>query len=335
MNRLKELRRAKGLTQEEIARLLGVQKAAICKYETGRVAIPPDTLVVLCDFFGVTADYMLCREEPVLVSPQFKPTASLSPRFHPVSDAVGVPLVGCVHAGLPMLAAENISEYVPVPAADVQGVHDINLTVCKDDYLGIIGPNGGGKTTLMRLILGLMKPTDGSIRFYKDGEEVREISMGYLPQYNHLDKQFPISVYEVVLSGLSKTKSLFSRYTQAQHQQVLDCLEQMQLTELKDRHIAALSGGQLQRVLLARAIVSKPDVVILDEPNTYIDRRFQKQMYEMLEQINRECAIIIVSHDVAEVLNNVKHIACVNHHLHYHDTADMPREKLEEHFLNV
>ena len=214
-------------------------------------------------------------------------------------------------------------------------LHDINLTVCKDDYLGIIGPNGGGKTTLMRLILGLMKPTDGSIRFYKDGEEVREISMGYLPQYNHLDKQFPISVYEVVLSGLSKTKSLFSRYTQAQHQQVLDCLEQMQLTELKDRHIAALSGGQLQRVLLARAIVSKPDVVILDEPNTYIDRRFQKQMYEMLEQINRECAIIIVSHDVAEVLNNVKHIACVNHHLHYHDTADMPREKLEEHFLNV
>ena len=186
-----------------------------------------------------------------------------------------------------------------------QVLHDINLTVYQDDYLGIIGPNGGGKTTLM----------------------------GYLPQYNSLDKQFPISVYEVVLSGLSK--SLFSRYTQAQHQQVLNCLERMQLMEFKDRHIAVLSGGQLQRVLLARAIVSKPDVVILDEPNTYIDRRFQKQMYEMLEQINKECAIIIVSHDIAEVLNNVKHIACVNHHLHYHDTADMPREKLEEHFLNV
>ncbi|MBN2915061.1 MAG: ATP-binding cassette domain-containing protein, partial [Prevotella sp.] len=185
------------------------------------------------------------------------------------------------------------------------------------------------------LILGLMKPTYGSIRFYKDGEEVREISMGYLPQYNHLDKQFPISVYEVVLSGLSKTKGLFARYTKAQHQQVLDTLDRMQLTDLKDRHIGALSGGQLQRVLLARAIVSKPDVVILDEPNTYIDRRFQKQMYEMLEQINKECAIIIVSHDIAEVLNNVKHIACVNHHLHYHDTTDMPREKLEEHFLNV
>ena len=216
-----------------------------------------------------------------------------------------------------------------------QVLNDINLTVYQDDYLGIIGPNGGGKTTLMRLILRLMKPTEGNIRYYKDGKEVKEISMGYLPQYNQLDKQFPISVYEVVLSGLSKTKSLFSRYSQTQHQQVLDTLERMQLMEFKDRHIAALSGGQLQRVLLARAIVSKPDVVILDEPNTYIDRRFQKQMYEMLEQINKECAIIIVSHDVAEVLNNVKHIACVNHHLHYHDTTDMPREKLEEHFLNV
>ena len=233
-----------------------------------------------------------------------------------------------------------------------QVLNDIILTVYQDDYLGIIGPNGGGKTTLMRLILRLMKPTEGNIRYFKkmkdkngnpildeNGEakveEVKEISMGYLPQYNSLDKQFPISVYEVVLSGLSKTKSLFSRYTQAQHQQVLNTLERMQLMEFKDRHIAALSGGQLQRVLLARAIVSKPDVVILDEPNTYIDRRFQKQMYEMLEQINKECAIIIVSHDVAEVLNNVKHIACVNHHLHYHDTADMPREKLEEHFLNV
>lgn len=216
---------------------------------------------------------------------------------------------------------------------------DINLSVKKDDYLGIIGPNGGGKTTLMRLILGLLKPTSGTIKFFKEeqgaSKETKEITMGYLPQYNHLDKQFPISVYEVVLSGLSKKKSLFARYTKAQHQQVLDTLEKMQLVDLKDRHIGALSGGQLQRVLLARAIVSKPDVVILDEPNTYIDRHFQKQMYEMLEQINKDCAIIIVSHDIAEVLNNVKHIACVNHHLHYHDTADMPREKLEEHFLKV
>ena len=163
-------------------------------------------------------------------------------------------------------------------------LHDVNLTIYQDDYLGIIGPNGGGKTTLMRLILGLMNPTEGNISYYKDGKPVKEITMGYLPQYNDLDKQFPISVYEVVLSGLNKSKSLFARFSKEHHQLVADTLDRMQLSDLKDRHIGALSGGQLQRVLLARAIVSKPDVVILDEPNTYIDRRFQKQMYEMLEQ---------------------------------------------------
>lgn len=216
-----------------------------------------------------------------------------------------------------------------------QVLDDVSLTIYDHDYLGIIGPNGGGKTTLVRLILGLKEPQSGSVKYYRDGQEVNHISMGYLPQYNALDRQFPISVYEVVLSGLSKTKSLFTRYTKEHHRQVEETLERMQLLDMKDRPIGTLSGGQLQRVLLARAIVAKPDVVILDEPNTYIDRRFQKQMYEMLEQINQDCAIIIVSHDIAEVLNNVKHIACVNHHIHYHDTTEMPKEKLEEHFLRI
>ena len=97
-------------------------------------------------------------------------------------------------------------------------LHDVNLTIYQDDYLGIIGPNGGGKTTLMRLILGLMNPTEGNISYYKDGKPVKEITMGYLPQYNDLDKQFPISVYEVVLSGLNKSKSLFARFSKEHHQ---------------------------------------------------------------------------------------------------------------------
>lgn len=143
-------------------------------------------------------------------------------------------------------------EHVSAEYDGKQVLKDINLTVYQDDYLGIIGPNGGGKTTLMRLILGLKKPTEGSIHFCSEG---KEISMGYLPQYNDLDKQFPISVYEVVLSGLSKSKSLFARYTKQHHQQVAETLERMQISDLKDRHIGALSGGQLQRVLLARAIV--------------------------------------------------------------------------------
>lgn len=216
-----------------------------------------------------------------------------------------------------------------------QVLHDINLTIYDDDFLAVIGPNGGGKTTLMRTILGLKKYKDGQISYFKEGKQVKEISMGYLPQYSALDRDFPISVYEVVLSGLSSGKSLFSRFSEEQHAQVKETLAQMQLEEFSQHPISSLSGGQLQRVLLARAIVSKPDVVILDEPNTYIDRRFQKQMYEMLEHINKERAIVIVSHDVASVLNYAKHIACVNRHLHYHSTTEMPKEKLEEHFLNM
>lgn len=209
------------------------------------------------------------------------------------------------------------------------------LTVYEHDYLGVIGPNGGGKTTLIRVLLGLKKPQSGTVEYFKDGKPVREIPMGYLPQYNTIDKAFPISVYEVVLSGLSRQKPLFRPYTQAQRNQVEETLQRMELDQLQKRPIGSLSGGQLQRVLLARAVVSKPDVLVLDEPNTYIDKRFQEQMYEMLSRLNRECAIVLVSHDIAEVLSNVQHVACVNCKLHYHPSTDIPREKIEEHFLKI
>ena len=109
----------------------------------------------------------------------------------------------------------------------------------------------------------------------------------------------------------------------------------MELTSFAKKNIGELSGGQLQRVLLARAIVSKPDIIILDEPNTYIDIRFKEQMYQMLEVANNQCAVMVVSHDIAEILQYTKHIACVNHTMHYHSAANMPKEKIEEHFLNM
>ena len=212
-------------------------------------------------------------------------------------------------------------------------LENASLKVLDDDYLGIIGPNGGGKTTLMKIILGMMKPDSGSVTFYRNGEKTDNINMGYLPQYTDIDRKFPISVYDVILSGLKK--GLFKKYTKEQLNQVQQTIIEMELEELQHNHIGTLSGGQLQRVLLARAIVSKPEVLILDEPNTYIDKRFQEQMYEMLNEINKYCAIIIVSHDIAEIMNNVKHIACVNKSLHYHADNDMPMQKLEEHFLRI
>ncbi|MEG1838751.1 MAG: metal ABC transporter ATP-binding protein [Bacteroidaceae bacterium] len=209
---------------------------------------------------------------------------------------------------------------------------DINLTVYNRDFLGIIGPNGGGKTTLIKLILGLISPAEGNIRFYKDGQEMQEIKMGYLPQYSSIDKKFPISVREVVLSGLSRQKSLINSFSKQQHEQVAEVIHRMGLEGLEKRAIGQLSGGQLQRALLGRAIVSNPDVVILDEPNTYIDKRFEAKLYQQLEEINKERAIILVSHDIGTVLQNVKTIACVNESLDYHPDTEVPSEWLEEHF---
>lgn len=208
----------------------------------------------------------------------------------------------------------------------------INLTVYEQDFLGVIGPNGGGKTTLVKSILGLHQPNKGQIRFFREGKETPEINMGYLPQYNSIDKKFPISVYEVVLSGLSKQKSLFKRYSKEQHEQVREIIVRMGLEGCEDRAIGQLSGGQLQRAMLGRALVSNPEVIILDEPNTYIDKRFEAKLYELLEEINRERAIILVSHDIGTVLQNVKTIACVNETLDYHPDTEVPSEWLEEHF---
>ena len=208
----------------------------------------------------------------------------------------------------------------------------VDLTVYEQDFLGIIGPNGGGKTTLIKCILGLHQPQKGKIHFYKNGKEVPEINMGYLPQYNNIDKKFPISVYEVILSGLSKQKSIFQRYSNEQHELVRQMIIQMGLEGMDKRAIGELSGGQLQRALLGRALVSNPEVIILDEPNTYIDKRFEAKLYSLLEEINKERAIILVSHDIGTILKNVKTIACVNETVHYHPHTEVPTEWLEEHF---
>ena len=223
-------------------------------------------------------------------------------------------------------------EHVTAAYDEKIALQDVSLTVFDHDFLGIIGPNGGGKTTLIRIILGLMKPVSGQVVYLREGRSVPEITMGYLPQYNAIDRRFPISVYEVVLSGLSRQKRFLRPYTRSQHEQVCETLRKMELESLKKCSIGILSGGQLQRVLLARAIVSRPEVVILDEPNTYIDKRFQEQMYQMLGTINRDCAVIIVSHDIGTILQNVKDVACVNRMLYYHACTEIPEKELQEHF---
>ncbi|MCR8917279.1 MULTISPECIES: metal ABC transporter ATP-binding protein [Bacteroides] len=214
-------------------------------------------------------------------------------------------------------------------------LRNVNLEIYPNDFLGIIGPNGGGKTTLIKMILGLLKPASGDIAYSLQGKRTNEISIGYLPQYNTIDKKFPISVYEVVLSGLNKQKSLFRPFTTEQHAQVQRTIARMGLQGLEKRAIGQLSGGQMQRALLGRALVSNPQAIILDEPDTYIDKQFAQKLYALLEEINRECAIILVSHDIATVLHHAKSIAFVNGTLHYHPDTQVSQEWLEEHLTSV
>lgn len=209
-------------------------------------------------------------------------------------------------------------------------LRNVNLTVYERDFLGIIGPNGGGKTTLIKCILGLLKPISGEIILHNHHQS--SFTMGYLPQYNTIDRKFPISVEEVILSGLSVHKSLHSRFTPEHREKAANVIVRMGLEGLEKRAIGQLSGGQLQRALLGRAIISDPSVVILDEPSTYIDKRFEARLYELLVEINKECAIILISHDIGTVLQQVKSIACVNETLDYHPDAGVTNEWLEKNF---
>lgn len=207
-------------------------------------------------------------------------------------------------------------------------LQDVNLSIYRDDFLGIIGPNGGGKTTLLRTILGLIKPQSGAITFYDKGEKKDSLNIGYLPQVNQIDKKFPISVSEVILSGLTPGTNIFKRYTHTDKQKVQEVAQRLGIEELLQRAIGELSGGQLQRVLLGRAIIDNPKLIILDEPSTYVDKLFETNFYKLLGDINKEIAIVLVSHDVGTIISLVKNIACVNQGLHYHPGTDISQEWL-------
>lgn len=207
-------------------------------------------------------------------------------------------------------------------------LQDVSLTVYDDDFLGIIGPNGGGKTTMLKAILGLIKTSSGSISFYSNGQKVPSLNIGYLPQINQIDKKFPIAVSDVILSGLTPKGTFLKHYTQADKQKVHTVAEQLGIENLLHRAIGELSGGQLQRVLLGRAIVDNPKLIILDEPSSYVDKLFEKNFYKLLGEINKKIAVMLVSHDVGTIISLVKNIACVNQRVHYHSGTDVSQEWL-------
>lgn len=210
---------------------------------------------------------------------------------------------------------------------DTLALSGVNLDIYARDFLGVIGPNGGGKTTLVKAILGLV-PYSGSIRFSPEIERYGSPAIGYMPQVSELDKSFPISVEEVILSGLQSQKKLLGRYRKADHEKATALLAMCGILQIAKRPIGELSGGQLQRTLLCRALISDPALLILDEPANFVDNRFEKELYEILKQLNQRMAIVMVSHDLGTITSHVKSIVCVNQHVHRHDSNIITAEQL-------
>ncbi|HET8533682.1 MAG TPA: metal ABC transporter ATP-binding protein [Methylomirabilota bacterium] len=198
----------------------------------------------------------------------------------------------------------------------------INLTVEAGDFLGIIGPNGSGKTTLLRIVLGLLPPTRGTVRLFGHPPAAfRQWGrLGYVPQRATLDPALPVTVREVVATGLLPSLGLFGRLGAAARQRIDEVLGQVGMADHAATRIGALSTGQQQRVLIARALVSKPELLILDEPTGGVDPEAQTSFYALLHHLNRErdVTLILVSHDIGVVAKEVTKLACLNRRMIFH-----------------
>lgn len=208
-----------------------------------------------------------------------------------------------------------------------EALQHADLDIAPDDFLGIIGPNGGGKTTLVRAILGTV-PYSGRIVFAPQLFRGKERLIGYMPQLSDFDRAFPISVLEVVLSGLQGSRGFFARYTKADRNKALGLLAAAGIADTAHHPIGEVSGGQMQRALLCRAIVSEPKLLILDEPANFVDNRFEKELYRMLRELNDRMAIVMVSHDIGTITSVVKEIVCVNRRVHRHRSNAITEEQL-------
>ena len=224
----------------------------------------------------------------------------------------------------PLIKIENLT----VGYDNVPVLKSINLDVYENDFIGVIGPNGGGKTTLLKAILGLLKPSSGKITFRKDIDG-RKKPIGYLPQVRHIDRKFPITVFDVVHSG-SLMQSREKLKIVDLKLKIDELLAEMGVANIRNKTIGELSGGQMQRVFLCRALLSDPKILILDEPDTFVDNRFEGELYEKLRLLNNKMAIILVSHDMGTITSYVKSIACVNGNLHHHKSSTISQEQLDD-----
>jgi zinc transport system ATP-binding protein len=205
----------------------------------------------------------------------------------------------------------------------------INLSVTNGDFLGIIGPNGGGKTTLLKVILGLVNPSHGKVYVLGQSPEKSRHHIGYVPQHNLFDRDFPINVRDTVLMGCNGTAGLIRRYSGEDRERAEEAMKTVGMLSYQNNQIGKLSGGEQQRVFIARALVSRPKLLLLDEPTASVDPAMQTDFYELLERLKQEISIIMVSHDISAISIYVDKIACLNRQLFYHGSKEIEPEILE------
>jgi len=215
---------------------------------------------------------------------------------------------------------ENLSVYY----GQTPAIAGVCLDVAKGEYLGIIGPNGGGKSTLLKAILGLVQVSTGTVQVYGEKPGKNRALIGYVPQFAVMDKQFPITLLEVVLTGrLKKGISPFFRYTQEDRAQAQGLLERVGIAELSGRRISELSGGEFQKMLIARALAVNPALLILDEPTASVDASSRDQIYSLLQELNKTMTIILVTHDLLAISSHVHRLACLNGSLIYQGEPEL------------
>jgi zinc transport system ATP-binding protein len=209
-------------------------------------------------------------------------------------------------------------------------LQDVSLDIQPGDFIAMIGPNGGGKTTLLKLVLGLLRPDQGSIKVLGGPTEKASHHIGYVPQDVHINRSFPITAIDVVLMGKLRPDRRWRFSSDQDRREALDALERMEIAACANSKIDTLSGGQRQRVFIARALVAQPKILLLDEPTASIDARGQAEFYRLLKALNKDITILVVSHDLVAISTHVKSVACVNKRLHYHNQAEITGEMLEE-----
>ena len=208
-------------------------------------------------------------------------------------------------------------------------LEDVSFDLAENETICMVGPNGGGKTTLLNIILGILKPDIGTVSVLGEKPEKSRIKIGYMPQYSQFDNDFPVNALDVVIMGRINRR-LFGRYSKEDKLAALKAMDEMGVQDLAARHFSALSGGQRQRILIARALTCEPELLLLDEPTANIDPGVQEDFYAKIEELSKRMTVLMVSHDLGVVSRKISSVICVNRQVHIHPVSRLDGSIIRE-----